>query len=71
MNLGDLRRRLDHLAGRVPSTVRVPRLCIVMAGDPDAEDKRRAAEGAGDPVLGVTLFDCEATEPNSTKGMRP
>jgi len=56
-SLGDLLRRLDHLAGRVPSTVRVPRLCVVMAGDPDGERKCHEAAIAGDPILRVELFN--------------
>ena len=62
MDLRTIRQRLTALAARVPSTVRVPHLAVILDGDPDAEEKRCAAEAAGDPILRVELFDGE-TQP--------
>jgi len=56
MNLASLRARLASLAARVPKAGRVPRLAIILDGDPNADEKRRAAEAVGDPVLDITLF---------------
>jgi hypothetical protein len=57
MTLYSLRQRLAALAARVPSTVRVPRLCVVMVGDPDGDRKCHEAAIAGNPVLRVELFN--------------
>ena len=61
MSLTSIRQRLAALASRVPTSVRVPRLAVIMAGDPDGDRKRHEAEVAGDPVLHVTLFDSDGT----------
>jgi hypothetical protein len=57
MDLRTIRQRLAALAARVPSTVRAPRLCIVMADDPDGDRRCHEAEAAGNPVLRVELFN--------------
>ena len=55
--LHSLRARLEALAVKVPKAVRVPRLAIILDGDPNADERRRAAEAVGDPVLEITLFN--------------
>jgi hypothetical protein len=62
MDLRTISRRVAACAARIPTTKRTPKLCIVMAGDPDGDRKCHEAEAAGDPVLHVTLFDSDGTE---------
>ena len=56
-SLHSIRARLTALAVRVPKAGRVPRLAIILDGDPNADERRRAAEAVGDPVLEITLFN--------------
>jgi len=69
LSLHQLRTRLAALVAKLPRTGRVPRLAIIVAGDPDAEKKRGAAEAAGDPILNVTLF--EPTDANEFAALKP
>jgi hypothetical protein len=62
VNLATISRRIAALAARVPTSVRVPRLALIMAGDPDGDRKCHEAEAVGDPILRVELFDGE-TQP--------
>ena len=62
-SLHSIRARLTALAGHLPKAVHVPRLAIILDGDPNADERRRAAEAVGDPLLEITLFNHDERNP--------